>query len=607
MQDTEIHRKPIHTTRKSRQIVLRILATTDLHMRLDASETSGGLARLAPLIAAERERFDNVLLFDNGDLIEGSALADEIARAGLGAHESHPAIAALNLLCYDAATLGNHDFSQGIGFLRRVLRDAAYPVTLANAGLDQGAMPWTESVVLTRELPDTQGDTHRIAIGVFGVLPPQTVEWEPDLSREMRTEDISDAAKRAVSSLRAQGVDAIIALSHGGYGSGGQKRAENAAGAIAELPAVDAVIAGHTHEVFVRPATESRAAIVEAGFGGSHLAAMTLTLHGAEGHWQVKCAEATTIPAANLPCPRLSHATAFSSSDIEKRLEQAITHSNATLTSHYALLGVDPCLRLVEAALLDYMAEIMPDAAPPLVSIAPFRTGGRGGPKHFINIPAGPLTLADLSHIYPFPNYIAAIPMTGAEITDWLERTARLFRHIRPEETDARLIDPEVPGFQADMIGGLDYHIDLTCPAGFDAPGNRIDDQHRIRDLSFQGVPISASDRFTLVTNSYRMAGGQPYAALTRTKTCLIPEIARLRIRDLVARHLAGTSKIIPDLTPWFRFSASHATRAVFETAPDADPRLCPVPAQQYPASDEGFRRFSLSFQAGVASPPDSP
>ena len=98
--------------------------------------------------------------------------------------------------------------------------------------------------------------------------------------------DVVVAAQRAVLSLKARDADVIVALSHGGHGNGAVPRAENAAGIIAGIDGVSAVIAGHTHETIVRPATETSAPIVEAGYAGSHLAAISLRLRGRPGAWR---------------------------------------------------------------------------------------------------------------------------------------------------------------------------------------------------------------------------------------------------------------------------------------------------------------------------------
>lgn len=575
---------------------LRILATTDLHMHLGAETATGGLARIAPVITQQRARHDNVLLFDNGDLIEGTPLADEIARTGLGAHDQHPAIAALNRLRYDAATLGNHDFAHGVDFLRRVLRDATYPVTLANAGLTNGCALWSESLLLQRRMQDETGQTHDLTIGVFGVLPPQTVDWEVGLAQDLQTEDVVVAARRAVSSLRARGADVIVALSHGGHGEGVALRAENAAGIIARIEGVDAVIAGHTHEMIVRPATAESAPIVTAGFAGSHLAAILLHLQGAPGAWKVSCTGAEALPAAPAPCPGMADTLRSVPADIAHRLTQPIGHSPRPLTSHFSLLGQDAGLRLVESALRAHIAATLPaNDLPVLVAFAPFRTGGRGGPGNFVAIPAGPLLRSDLSTLYPFTNHVAAIEVTGAEIAEWLERAATIFAHLPGDGRVQPLIDPTMPGFQFDIIAGLDYRIDLSRAPAFDGSGRPQPHPGRITALRHNGHDLRPNDRFVLITNSYRMCGGPLYAPLTTHKTCLLPEPARVRVRDVVARHLGSTCP--PNIgTPFFNLTATPGTRASFDTAASADLADAPLPATSTGLTETGFQRLILSF-----------
>lgn len=578
-------------------VSLRILATTDLHMNLGAEARRGGLARLAPLIAQERAAHANLMLFDNGDLLDGTPLGDELATAGLGPHDVHPAISALNRLGYDAATLGNHDFAHGVAFLRRVAGDARYPLVLTNAGLLHGAPIWTETALLHRQMTTADGAHRHITVGVFGVLPPQTVEWESGLSRDLTTEDILIASRRAVSSLRARGADVIVALSHGGLGTAGVARAENAAGAIAEMTGVHAVIAGHTHEVIVRPATPTRAPIVKAGFGGSHLAAITLQLDGQPGAWHITCTGAEALAAQPGHCDAELAAIAGPRGDIS-RLHIPVGQVGDALSSHYAMLGADAGLRLTEAALRRHLAEHLPDCAlPVLTAAAPFRTGGRGGPDHFVHIPAGPVSRGDLSALYPFTNHVAAVEITGAGIAEWLERAASIFTHLPDAAAGAPprpLLDASIPGFHFDMIGGLDYEIDLRRPAAFDAAGQCQGSGGRVGRILHQGQPLHPNDRFLLLTNSYRLAGGPLYAALTRGARCLLPAIGRARVRDIIARHLSRGPWTAPDPQPAFRLGAAPGTTVWFDTAPEADPALCPLPVLRSEITESGFQRLTL-------------
>lgn len=157
---------------------LRILETTDLHMHLlgydyfgDRKDDRIGLAGLADLISGLRARAPQAtLLFDNGDFLQGNPLADMLAAAH-PATDTHPMIAAMNSLGYDALTLGNHEFDYGVPFLRRMLADAEPAVVCANISVKDAsplAVPYT---LLTRHLMCDDGIARAIRIGVTGFAP----------------------------------------------------------------------------------------------------------------------------------------------------------------------------------------------------------------------------------------------------------------------------------------------------------------------------------------------------------------------------------------------------------------------------------------------------
>src|SRR5690606_2854366 len=104
------------------EVLLRVLATTDLHANILSYDYAAnrplngqGLAQMAGLIAAARAGAPGALLLDNGDFLQGSALADLAAQGRR--RRSHPVIGAMNALAYDAATLGNHEFNYGLRVL----------------------------------------------------------------------------------------------------------------------------------------------------------------------------------------------------------------------------------------------------------------------------------------------------------------------------------------------------------------------------------------------------------------------------------------------------------------------------------------------------------
>ena len=141
---------------------LRLLGLTDLHANLypydyyrDRPDNSVGLARTASLIAEARKESPNSLLFDNGDILQGTPLgdfaADTIAKDPKAAH---PVIAAMNVLDYAAAMLGNHEFDYGLEVLERAYAGARFPVVCGNIRRAHGSPWFPSSVVIDRKFVD---------------------------------------------------------------------------------------------------------------------------------------------------------------------------------------------------------------------------------------------------------------------------------------------------------------------------------------------------------------------------------------------------------------------------------------------------------------------
>src|SRR5690554_6300964 len=100
---------------------LRLLSTTDLHAHLfpydyhsDTDDQPFGLTRVATLIHAARAEVANAMLFDSDDALQGTPLGDLSAPQSFGWIGPNPILAAMNKLRYDAATVGNHEFSLGL-------------------------------------------------------------------------------------------------------------------------------------------------------------------------------------------------------------------------------------------------------------------------------------------------------------------------------------------------------------------------------------------------------------------------------------------------------------------------------------------------------------
>src|SRR3990172_4097648 len=130
------------------RVDLVVAATTDVHGRLrgwdyyaDTAEGARGLTRIATILDSLRGAHPGrVILVDDGDLLQGNPLTYAAAR--LDTTGPHAVIAAMNLMRYDAATIGNHEFNYGLRTLDRALGAARFPFLAANARRTRGAAPW---------------------------------------------------------------------------------------------------------------------------------------------------------------------------------------------------------------------------------------------------------------------------------------------------------------------------------------------------------------------------------------------------------------------------------------------------------------------------------
>ena len=260
---------------------LRLLGTTDLHVNVlpynyyaDKEDVTVGLARTATLIAKARAESKNSLLLDNGDTIQGNPLGDFVARErGLKKGDVHPVYKAMNLLKYDATTVGNHEFNYGLDFLAAAHSGLTFPVVAANVETAGSGKPYFKPYeILTRQVTDEQGQVHSLKIGVIGFVTPQITTWDKAaLAGKVTTADIVDAARRYVPELRAQGADIVVALCHSGLSAEPrQGLEENAAWYLTEVPGIDAIVTGHQHQGLSGPRISSDCPAADSAKGTIH-------------------------------------------------------------------------------------------------------------------------------------------------------------------------------------------------------------------------------------------------------------------------------------------------------------------------------------------------
>ena len=524
-------------------VQLRLLGTTDLHVFLanyDYYQTKQddkvGLVKTATLIKQARNEVKNSMLFDNGDEIQGNPLGDYVAKVkGLKKGEVHPVYRLFNLLGYDATTVGNHEFNYGLDYLNETLNDAKMPLVNANVVKAGTNEPYFEPyVIINKTLVDAQGKKQTIKVGVIGFVPPQIMEWDKaNLEGKVEVKSIVETAKKYVPMMKKKGADVIVALAHTGIsGEPYQAGMENAAYYLTDIKDIDVIFTGHQHNVFPGPlykdlqnvnlekGTINGKPVVMPGAFGSHLGVIDLQLEKSRGKWNVVDSQASVRPIVDTTGKsivetdeELMKAILPEHEGTIKYVNQPVGETTAPIYSYFVLVQDDPSVQIVNNAQTEYLAEKLKDPAyskyagiPILSAAAPFKAGGRNGPQYYTDIPAGTLAIKNVADLYLYPNTLQAKLVTGSQLKEWLEMSAGQFNQIDPSKTgEQALINHNFQSFNFDVIDGVQYQIDVTKPAKYDPNGNVVNPGiGRVVNLTHQGKPVAADQKFIVATNNYR-------------------------------------------------------------------------------------------------------
>ncbi|MHA7874665.1 bifunctional 2',3'-cyclic-nucleotide 2'-phosphodiesterase/3'-nucleotidase [Roseivivax sp.] len=631
---------PYSARAQAGQVHLRLMETTDLHVHVfpydyygDREVDTMGLARTAAHVEAIRAEATNSLLLDNGDFLQGNPMGDYIAyERGMKEGDMHPVISAMNTLGFDASTLGNHEFNYGLDFLMKSLAGTDFPVVSANVVKEKGGDPTKDTtlvkpyVILDREVTDGAGETHPLRVGVIGFVPPQIMNWDRQhLEGSVEARDIVATAEAYVPQMREEGADIIIALSHSGIGAAQHEEGmENAAVPLARVAGIDGLMTGHSHLVFPSPdyegfaGTDLGAGTIEGkpavmgGYWGSHLGVIDLMLTREGGAWRVVSTESATRPIYERGEDRKITPLVESVDAVLESVEaeheatlayvrRAVGKTEAPLYSYFALVADDPSVQIVSNAQLWYVRQMMQGTAheglPILSAAAPFKAGGRGGPEYYTDVPKGDVAIKNVADLYLYPNTVRAVKITGAQVKDWLERSAGMFNQIEPGATDATLLNPDFPSYNFDVMDGVTYQIDLSQPSKFDRDGNVVNPEaNRIVNLEFEGAPIDPGQEFIVATNNYRAGGGGSFpGASPETTVFEAPDTNR----DVIVRYIVDQGTISPAADANWTFAPMPETTVLFDTGPAAAQYVGDVKGVEIEETAEvveGFQRFRISL-----------
>ncbi len=502
-----------------------IAATTDVHGRLrgwdyqaDRPDSARGLARAATVVdSLRREHPDRVVLVDAGDLFQGNPLTFVASR--VAPQPLHPVIAAMNVLRYDAAVIGNHEFNYGVNTWENAMRQARFPFLAGNVRSRDGGARYPGVITVERA---------SVRIAIVGATTPGAMVWDrANLAAEGITiGDIVPYVRETVAKVRASH-DIVVVVMHSGWGgpssydeaTSGVAR-ENVSGIVAaEVPGIDLVVLGHSHREVVDSLVGNTLVVQPRNWAGS-VAIANFALTRANGRWRVDARKGSSVRLNNVPESQAVIAATLGAH------ERTLAWVKAPLGQTNVAWRSDSA-RVRDVPIIDFMLEVMRrTAGADIAATAAFSLDAAFEP--------GAITMAQLARLYPYDNTLRAIRISGAQLRAYLEHSARYYRSLGADgrAPAGGLVDPDVPGYNFEIVSGVEYTLDLSKPLG-----------QRVSVLKRNGRDVALNDSLTMALNNYRAEGGGGFSMLAGART--VYDEGR-DIRDLLVEEIRRVGTINP-------------------------------------------------------------
>ena len=501
---------------------LIVVTTTDVHGRLrgwdyelNRPDAIRGLTRAATVVDSIRDANPGrVLLLDAGDLLQGNMLAYVGAR--VSPDTTIGVVAAMNAMHYDASAIGNHEYNYGVPYLDRAVRQASFPFLSANTYLPDGRHAYPPFVIIERA---------GVRVGIVGATTPGVMVWDRDNIRGRVTlGDIVPAVRAAADSARLAGAEIVVVTVHSGLDEPSSYDtvstglpSENVAARIArEVPGIALVVYGHSHKQNAGSAIGSTRMLQAKNWAQSvGWASIPITRCNVAAGVATGSVTSGVVPVAG----HAEQAAVLAATDDLHR--RTVAYVTAPIGSTPVTWNGDSA-RVRDTPVIDFVLEVMRKTAHADLAA--------GSAFNFSGLDSGTISIADLARLYPYDNTLRAVKISGAQLRAYLEQSSRYYGTLG--DSAQPVIDPQVPGYNFDIVAGADYTLDLSRPFG-----------ERVTRLKFHGRDVAPTDSFTMALNNYRQTGGGGYAMLAGAPVVFQSDS---EIRILLEREVRAKKTIRP-------------------------------------------------------------
>ena len=456
---------------------VKIVHTNDIHARVEEDDYNQviGMDRLSGIAQAFTEGADGSLMLDSGDTFHGQPIATLV---------KGESVAKLMKACgYDAMTTGNHDWSYGKERLKELGGIANVKILSGNIKNADGTS-FFDTDELVKEITKN-GKT--LKIGVFGVSDPEMKnKTTPSNVEGLDFQDAVAYAKREAATLKAEGGDVVIALSH-------TLDPKNVA---AQVDGVDLWLCGHEHIELSESVTTpdgSKTYVSESGHYLNSVGLIDLNCTMDEdGSVHVDYEKTSVDYEAAQNYPKDASVTAV----LDTIKAENETELNRVIgTSPVELDGVWEHIRIGQTNL----GNVITDAYL-LATGADIAFENAGGIR--ASIAAGTVTYGDVINVSPYGNYVVTKKLTGTQIKEMLETSLTIQKNcIVANDSGEWDAWPNDSGSYL-QVGGITVRFDPAQPAG-----------ERVLSVQKDGQELDDTKEYTVAVNNY-LAGSDSYPQL---------------------------------------------------------------------------------------------
>ena len=456
---------------------VKIVHTNDIHARVEEDDYNQviGMDRLSGIAQAFTEGADGSLMLDSGDTFHGQSIATLV---------KGESVAKLMKACgYDAMTTGNHDWSYGKDRLKELGGIANVKILSGNIKNTDGTS-FFDTDALVKEITKN-GKT--LKIGVFGVSDPEMKnKTTPSNVEGLDFQDAVAYAKKEAATLKSEGCDVVIALSH-------TLDPKNVA---AQVDGVDLWLCGHEHIELSESVTTpdgSKTYVSESGHYLNSVGLIDLNCTMDEdGSVHVDYEKTSVDYEAAQNYPKDASVTAV----LDTIKAENETELNRVIgTSPVELDGVWEHIRIGQTNL----GNVITDAYL-LATGADIAFENAGGIR--ASIAAGTVTYGDVINVSPYGNYVVTKKLTGAQIKEMLETSLTIQKNcIVANDSGEWDAWPNDSGSYL-QVGGITVRFDPAQPAGA-----------RVLSVQKDGQDLDDTKEYTVAVNNY-LAGSDSYPQL---------------------------------------------------------------------------------------------